>query len=83
MAKSKLFWLNNHLCSLFWSSLLFPSTLSTPYRSFIPTLDFIILKYLIYLWFPQQFIQDFTSLIFFYLNVNLFDFYCIIGIVNS
>ena len=34
--KSKFFWLNNNFCSLFWSSLLFSSTLSTPYRSFIP-----------------------------------------------
>ena len=41
-------------CSLFWSLLLFLSTLSAPYRSFIPNLDFIIWKYLIYLWFSHN-----------------------------
>ena len=29
-------------------------SLSTPYRSYIPNLDFIIWKYLIYLWFPHN-----------------------------
>ena len=65
--------------SLFWSSLLFLSTLGVPYRSFITNLDFIISKYLIYLWIYSRFyLVDF-----FYLNVNLFYFYCIIGIANS
>ena len=73
MDKSRLFWLNNHLCSLFWSFLLFSSTLSTPYRSFIPNLDFIILKYLIYLWYPHNLFMILPRW-FFYLNVNLLTF---------
>ena len=41
-------------CSLFWSSLFSIRALSAPYKSYIPNPDFIIWKYLIYLWFPHN-----------------------------